>query len=104
MNKKVMTKKQIVKALGRVRDNLSVIITSFEELDGDKKTERLVTNRITFTMFEVVDELVDVEANTYNFLRRRQNGLRTKKASKEGTRRDENTSDGRDDIHLSIDG
>jgi Zn-dependent oligopeptidase len=83
--KKVMTKKQIVKALGRVRDNLNVIIASFEELDGDKKTERLATNRITFTLFEVVDELVDVEANIYNYLKRRQNGLRTKKAPKERT-------------------
>lgn len=100
-----MTKKQIVKTLGKIRDNLNVIITSFEELDGDKKTERLATNRITFTMFEVVDELVDVEANIYNFLKRRQkNGLRTRKASEEGTRGNENASDGGDDIHLSIDG
>ena len=83
--KKVMTKKQIVKALGRVRDNLNVIIANFEELDGDNKTERLATNRITFTLFEVVDELVDVEANIYNYLKRRQNGLRTKKAPKERT-------------------
>lgn len=85
--KRTKTKKQIVKSLGEVREDLEVIINNFGKLDsGDNRTDRLATNQITFTLFAVVDKLIDTEVNIYNFLKRRQDGLHIKKGSKEGTR------------------
>ena len=81
-------KEKIIKSFGKVRDDLDEVISNLQQLDsGDKKTDRLATNRITFAMFSVVDRLIDTEAKLYNYLKRRQdNGLCIKKESKRGTR------------------
>jgi len=65
--------REIVKSLDNIRGKLKVIIDGLNALDttSDDGTNRLMVNRVSLTMFEVVDELVNTETAIYNFLMRR---------------------------------
>ncbi len=78
-------KEQIVFDLSVVRDNLASVMECLDRLDsGDKREERLSTTSIVFTMSEIIDTLASTEIRIYNFLKRRQDGLRTEEDSEEG--------------------
>lgn len=66
-------KEEILKALKKHKRSLTVIINRLEDLD---KTDDLLLNRmlvhdLTFTMFELMDTLVNTEIDIYNYMKNR---------------------------------
>lgn len=84
MEQKIRTKEEILDSLVRVRGNLDIVIANLSILGtGNSTQDRIATIRVTFSLFDVIDELVDTEANIYNFLRREQRGVCTKEETEE---------------------
>ena len=73
MEIEIKTKVEIISDLKELRNSISVVIEELEELDttSDKKTNRLLVNTITFTLFGFIDKITDVELNIYNYMRSR---------------------------------
>jgi len=67
-----MRKSEIIKNLRKNQERLGEIINGFEALNTEDQTvERHAQNKITFTMFELMDNIGKVEVAIYNYLKRR---------------------------------
>jgi len=68
-----ITKQDIIKALKKHRREITSIINGLEQLDetDDRSFNRVVVQKIIFTLFEFVDTFVGTEINIHNFMKRR---------------------------------
>ena len=68
-----MEKEQIIQEIQDEIKLLEGLVKAFELLDSaDASTQRLATNRIALTTFEMVDSITKTEANIYNFMKGRE--------------------------------
>lgn len=67
------SKKGIIKDLKRHRRDMLKIMNGLKVLDetDNGRVNRNLVNQITFTLFDLVDGLVDTNVDIYNFLYRR---------------------------------
>jgi hypothetical protein len=68
-----VTKEEIIKSLEGHIENIRVIIDSLLMLDAtdDDRVNRVCVHNATFTLFELIDKLVNTEADIYNYFHRR---------------------------------
>lgn len=66
-------KKDIIKALRKNRRELTAIINGLTQLDeiDNRRLNRILTNKIVFTLFEFIDTLANTEIDIHNFMKRR---------------------------------
>lgn len=66
-------KRKIIKNLRKHRKQLQVMVKNLEALDttDDLRLNRILVNAVTITLFEFIDEMVNTEADIYNFFKRR---------------------------------
>jgi len=67
------TKEKIIKALTKHIEQLDFLRANFKFLDttDNQGVNRVTVNNITFTLFELIDSIVNTEADIYNFMKRR---------------------------------
>jgi Zn-dependent oligopeptidase len=68
-----VTKEDIIKSLEEHIDNIKVIVRNLTMLDttDDDRVNRTCVHNATFTLFELIDKLVNTEADIYNYFHRR---------------------------------
>jgi len=66
-------KEDIIQNLITLSEYLDTMIDGLDKLDktDDKATNRNLVNEVTFAMFNLVDRLVNTEADIYNYFHRR---------------------------------
>ena len=84
-------KEKIIKGLEKQKKKIQVIVDGLRSLDSDDlRTNREAIRTVVFTLFELVDELTNLEADIYNFFRRRdEHELCIAKQVKRGAREDD---------------
>lgn len=68
-----VNKKNIIKALRKNRRELTAIIDGLTQLDeiDDVRLNRILAQKVVFTLFEFVDDFVSTEIDIHNFMQRR---------------------------------
>lgn len=67
-----MRKSEIIRRLKKSQKQLGDVIAEFEIIGTDDQTaKRIAQTKITFTMFELIDGIGEVEVAVYNYLKRK---------------------------------
>lgn len=71
--RKEITKEEILEALDKHIERLKFIKSNLTMLDAvpDNKFNRNCVRSVTFTLFELIDTLVNTEADIYNYFHKR---------------------------------
>jgi len=68
----VRDKEKLIERLEKQKDRVQVIIDGLRMLDsGNLTVDRNLTRTVTITLFELIDSLTNLEADIYNFFKRR---------------------------------